>query len=119
MSSTSQRSEGAIRVWSQPTRDGHRSGCATRQILGLLHTGAGLVAGVIIAWLAIRLGGMGNGGDTGIVRFEILDFVQASALGIGVVLLAAASEAARAQIAGAFGLTDRRRPSRATGFTNK
>lgn len=53
--------------------------------------GGGLLAGATIAWILIAIDGMGNGGDTSIVRLEVLDVVKPSLFGMGICLLAALS----------------------------
>lgn len=57
-------------------------------ILGIC---GGMAVGGTAAWLLIAVDGMGNDGDTSIVRFEVRDFVQAALWGIGVFLAAALS----------------------------
>lgn len=51
----------------------------------------GLVSGAVIAWGLIRVDGMGNGGHTDIVRYQVGDFVKASLLGLGVFVAATLS----------------------------
>jgi len=60
-------------------------------LFAILGTGVGLLVGAAAAWILIALNGMGNGGDTSIVQYQVGDFVTAALWGIGVFLAAALS----------------------------
>lgn len=67
----------------------HRIALISRAaIYGICGTVVGLAVGALVAWTLIRVDGMGNGGDTRIIRYELGDFVQAALLGMGICLAA-------------------------------
>ena len=75
-----------------------RGALATKaSLFAVCGIGAGLLVGAALAWTLIAVDGMGNGGDTSIVRYQVRDFVQASLLGMGVFLAAAVSLRARTE----------------------